>query len=190
MTIIFTIIKKIVGLRVSDSEEISGLDLEKHGLDNAYADFMPIRTRAGGPIDIEEDGIPTSEKAVKVLDKRDAKSTFTKIIILAKKSKFPALKNALHDIEVKGLTVTNVMGCGMQKGVTELYRGIPVDMTLLPKIKVEVVVSKVPIKTVVDTVKTTLYTGHYGDGKIFIYNVENIIKVRTGDEGYADLQDD
>jgi Amt family ammonium transporter len=190
MIIIFTIIKKTVGLRVSASEEIAGLDLEEHGLDSAYADFMPIVTGAGVPIDIEEEGIPTSEKAVKVLDKRDAKSTFTKIVILAKKSKFPTLKKALHDIEVTGLTVTNVMGCGMQKGVTELYRGIPVDMTLLPKIKVEVVVSKVPIKTVVDTVKTTLYTGHYGDGKIFIYNVENIIKVRTGDEGYADLQDD
>jgi len=192
MTLVFFIIKKTVGLRVTAKEEIAGLDLEEHGLDNAYADFMPIVTGAGKPIDVEEEVVAFAAKdeAVKVVDKRDAKSTFTKIVILAKRSKFPELKKALNDIEVTGLTLTNVMGCGMQKGVTELYRGVPVDMTLLPKIKVEVVVSKVPVKTVVDTVKKTLYTGHYGDGKMFIYNVENVIKVRTGEEGYAALQDD
>lgn len=192
MTIVFTLIKKTVGLRVSAKEEIAGLDLEEHGLDNAYADFMPIVTGAGTPIDLEEEGTPTEikEKAVKVVDKRDEKSKFTKIVILTKRSKFPALKKALNDIEVTGLTLTNVMGCGMQKGVTELYRGVPLDMTLLPKIKVEVVVSKVPVKTVVETVKDTLYTGHYGDGKMFIYNVDNVIKVRTGEEGYAALQED
>ncbi len=192
MTLIFFIIKKTVGLRVTAKEEIAGLDLEEHGLDNAYADFMPIVTGAGKPIDVEEEVVAFAAKdeAVKVVDKRDVKSTFTKIVILAKRSKFPELKKALNDIEVTGLTLTNVMGCGMQKGVTELYRGVPVDMTLLPKIKVEVVVSKVPVKTVVDTVKKTLYTGHYGDGKMFIYNVENVIKVRTGEEGYAALQDD
>ncbi|NCD05534.1 MAG: ammonium transporter [Spirochaetia bacterium] len=192
MTLVFFIIKKTVGLRVTAKEEIAGLDLEEHGLDNAYADFMPIVTGAGKPIDVEEEVVAFAAKdeAVKVVDKRDVKSTFTKIVILAKRSKFPELKKALNDIEVTGLTLTNVMGCGMQKGVTELYRGVPVDMTLLPKIKVEVVVSKVPVKTVVDTVKKTLYTGHYGDGKMFIYNVENVIKVRTGEEGYAALQDD
>jgi Amt family ammonium transporter len=192
MAIVFTVIKKTVGLRVSAKEEIAGLDLEEHGLDNAYADFMPIVTGAGTEIDVEEEGLPVEakEKAVKVVDKRDAKSTFTKIVILTKRSKFPDLKKALNDIEVTGLTLTNVMGCGMQKGVTELYRGVPVDMTLLPKIKVEVVVSKVPVKTVVETVKNTLYTGHYGDGKMFIYNVDNVIKVRTGEEGYAALQED
>ncbi len=192
MTIVFTVIKKTVGLRVSAKEEIAGLDLEEHGLDNAYADFMPIVTGAGTEIDVEEEGLPAEakDKAVKVVDKRDAKSTFTKIVILTKRSKFPDLKKALNDIEVTGLTLTNVMGCGMQKGVTELYRGVPVDMTLLPKIKVEVVVSKVPVKTVVETVKNTLYTGHYGDGKMFIYNVDNVIKVRTGEEGYAALQED
>jgi len=192
MTLVFFLIKKTVGLRVTPKEEIAGLDLEEHGLDNAYADFMPIVTGAGKPIDVEEEVVAFAAKdeAVKVVDKRDAKSTFTKIVILAKRSKFPELKKALNDIEVTGLTLTNVMGCGMQKGVTELYRGVPVDMTLLPKIKVEVVVSKVPVKTVVDTVKKTLYTGHYGDGKMFIYNVENVVKVRTGEEGYAALQDD
>lgn len=190
MTIIFFIIKKTVGLRVTEKEEIAGLDIEEHGLENAYADFMPIVNGAGMPIDVEDEGMPTEEKAVKVVDKRDAKSKFTKVVIVTKRSKFPELKKALHDIEVTGLTLTNVMGCGMQKGVTEMYRGVPVDMTLLPKIKVEVVVSKVPVKTVVDTVKKTLYTGHYGDGKIFIYNVENVIKVRTGEEGYDALQED
>ncbi len=192
MGIVFFLIKKTVGLRVSEKEEIAGLDLEEHGIDNAYADFMPIVTGAGVEIDVEEEGIPTSDvkKAVKVVDNRDTKSTYSKVVIVTKRSKFPELKKALHDIEVTGLTLTNVMGCGMQKGVSEMYRGTPVDMTLLPKIKVEVVVSKVPVKTVVETVKKTLYTGHYGDGKMFIYNVENVIKVRTGEEGYQALQED
>jgi len=192
MTIVFLIIKKTVGLRVSAKEEIAGLDLEEHGLENAYADFMPIVKGAGTEINIEEESNSASytEKTVEVVDKRVVKSKFTKIVILTKKSTFSALKKALNDIEVTGLTLTNVMGCGMQKGVTELYRGVPVDMTLLPKIKVEVVVSKVPVQTVVETVKKTLYTGHYGDGKMFIYNVENVIKVRTGEEGYAALQED
>ncbi len=192
MTIVFLVIKKTVGLRVTEKEEIAGLDLEEHGLDNAYADFMPIVTGAGTPIDLDEEGIPTTEikKAVPVVDKRTTKADLTKVVIVTKRSKFPELKKALHDIEVTGLTLTNVMGCGMQKGVTEMYRGTPVDMTLLPKIKVEVVVSKVPVSTVVETVKKVLYTGHYGDGKMFIYNVDNVIKVRTGEEGYDALQDD
>jgi len=192
MTIVFMVIKKTVGLRVTEKEEIAGLDLEEHGLDNAYADFMPIVTGAGAPIDLDEEGMPTQEikKAVPVVDKRTTKADLTKVVIVTKRSKFPELKKALHDIEVTGLTLTNVMGCGMQKGVTEMYRGTPVDMTLLPKIKVEVVVSKVPVSTVVDTVKKVLYTGHYGDGKMFIYNVDNVIKVRTGEEGYDALQDD
>ena len=192
MTIVFLLIKKTVGLRVKEKEEIAGLDLNEHGLENAYADFMPIVKGAGVSIDLEEEGEPTgyTEKAVKVIDKRNSNSKFTKIVILTKKSIFPELKKALNDIEITGLTLTNVMGCGMQKGVTELYRGVPVDMTLLPKIKVEVVVSKVPVETVVETVKKTLYTGHYGDGKMFIYNVDNVIKVRTGEEGYAALQEE
>ena len=120
--------------------------------------------------------------------KSDAK--LTKVVIIARQNKFNELKHSLGLIGVTGLTVSHVMGCGMQKGKTEYYRGVPVEMTLLPKIKIETVVSKVPVRKVVDTIKSVLYTGHYGDGKIFIYDVENVIKVRTGEEGYDALQDE
>lgn len=114
----------------------------------------------------------------------------SKIVIIAKQSKFEVLKEALASIGVSGMTVTNVVGCGVQKGAPEYYRGAEVDVTLLPKMKMEVVVSKVPVETVVETVKKVLYTGHIGDGKIFVYDVENVVKVRTGAEGFDALQDD
>lgn len=112
----------------------------------------------------------------------------TKIEILTKQAKFEALKSAMNDIGVTGMTVTQVLGCGVQKGATEYYRGVPVDMQLLPKIQVEIVVAKVPVIDVINTAKKVLYSGHIGDGKIFIYNVENAVKVRTGEEGYDALQ--
>ena len=112
-----------------------------------------------------------------------------KVVIIAKESKFEALKQAMNNIGVTGMTVVHVLGCGVQKGSAEYYRGVEVEMSLLPKIKVEIVVSKVPVDTVVETAKKVLYTGHIGDGKIFVYNIENVIKVRTGEEGFAALQD-
>lgn len=192
MTIVFYIIKATIGLRVSKQEEIEGLDIHEHGLVSAYADFVP--NVAGEAFEVTEITPAASvEQAVPV---RVVKGTahegvkMTNVVILMNQSKFESLKSALNAIGVSGITVTQVLGCGIQKGASEYYRGVPVDMQLLPKIKVEVVVSKVPVATVVETAKKVLYTGHIGDGKIFVYDVENVIKVRTGEEGYDALQDE
>lgn len=202
MTIVFNIIKRTIGLRVSEAEEIMGLDKPEHGLSSAYADFMPVvpavlGTKAGETAAKIKDTIPVAvEKAVpvtKVTTEGTAPAgghKLSKIVIIAKQSKFEVLKEALASIGVSGMTVTNVVGCGVQKGAPEYYRGAEVDVTLLPKMKMEVVVSKVPVETVVETVKKVLYTGHIGDGKIFVYDVENVVKVRTGAEGFDALQDD
>ena len=198
ITITFMIIKHTIGLRVSEAEEIMGLDKPEHGLSSAYADFMPVVPNVLGTKAAEKaasmlDTIPVAvEKAVPVtkVTTEGAGHKLTKVVIVTKQSKFEALKEALAAIGVSGMTATNVIGCGLQHGATEYYRGAEVDTTLLPKIKMEVVVSRVPVETVIDTVKKTLYTGHIGDGKIFVYDVENVIKVRTGAEGYDALQDD
>ena len=202
MTIVFNVIKHTIGLRVSEAEEIMGLDKPEHGLSSAYADFMPVvpavlGTKAGETDAKIKDTIPVAvEKAVpvtKVTTEGTAAAgghKLSKIVIIAKQSKFEVLKEALASIGVSGMTVTNVVGCGVQKGAPEYYRGAEVDVTLLPKMKMEVVVSKVPVETVVETVKKVLYTGHIGDGKIFVYDVENVVKVRTGAEGFDALQDD
>nr|WP_297275367.1 ammonium transporter [uncultured Agathobaculum sp.] len=198
MTIVFQIIKHTIGLRVSEAEEIIALDKPEHGLTSAYADFMPVvpnvlGTKAAEKVASMLDTIPVAvEKAVPVtkVTTEGSDHKLTKIVIVTKQSKFEVLKEALGAIGVSGMTVTNVIGCGIQKGAAEYYRGAEVDMTLLPKIKMEVVVSKVPVETVVETVKKVLYTGHIGDGKIFVYDVENVIKVRTGAEGFDALQDD
>ena len=113
----------------------------------------------------------------------------TKIDIITKQSKFEALKEAMNEIGITGMTVTQVLGCGIQKGKTEYYRGVETEINLLPKVQVDIVVAKVPVRTVIETAKSVLYTGHIGDGKIFVYDVENVIKVRTGEEGYDALQD-
>ena len=198
MTIVFQIIKHTIGLRVTEAEEIMGLDKPEHGLSSAYADFMPVVPNVLGTKAAEKaasmlDTIPVAvEKAVPVtkVTTEGGEHKLTKIVIVTKQSKFEVLKEALGAIGVSGMTVTNVIGCGIQKGAAEYYRGAEVDMTLLPKIKMEVVVSKVPVEAVVETVKKVLYTGHIGDGKIFVYDVENVIKVRTGAEGFDALQDD
>ncbi|GHU37678.1 hypothetical protein FACS1894105_10230 [Clostridia bacterium] len=194
MTIVFLVIKKVTGLRVSPEEEISGLDLPEHGLVSAYGDFMPIPVGADGLAD--ESVIANFDKikelAIPVLDatKKGAENTkLTKVVVLSNPARFEVLKAALEKIGITGMTVTQVMGCGMQKGGTEMYRGVAVEAKLLPKVQVEIVVSKVPVDLVVKAVKTALYTGKIGDGKIFIYDVENVIKVRTGEEGYDALQD-
>lgn len=190
MVIVFQIIKHTIGLRVTEQEEISGLDGPEHGLDSAYADFMPVLSAANGiqpKADVQPVPAPVEQAVpVQVTENMDAK--ITKITIICQQSRFEELKDALNSIGVKGITVTQVLGCGAQKGNTKLYRGVALDMILLPKLQVDVVVSKVPVSLVIDTAKRVLYTGSIGDGKIFVSNVENVVKVRTGEEGVAALQ--
>lgn len=189
-TILFLIIKKTIGLRVSKAEEIAGLDIEEHGLASSYADFMPVAESA----ELETGAAPAvavpPEVAVPVENRANPGAKMTKVVIVTKQSKFEALKAVLDHIGITGMTVTQVLGCGMQKGSKEFYRGVAVETQLLPKIKVEIIICKIPLITLIDAVKKALYTGHVGDGKIFVYDVENVIKVRTGEEGYDALQDE
>jgi Amt family ammonium transporter len=188
MGLVFLLLKKTVGLRVSREEEIAGLDLEEHGIASSYADFMPFVAGFKTTASIDE-AIPVVHK-VPSASTPSREAEMYKVVIVSRQSKFNALKQALNDIGVMGMTLTQVMGCGMQKGQKEYYRGVPVSPTLLPKMQVETVVSKVPVRTVIETAKKALYTGHVGDGKIFVYTVDNVIKVRTGEEGYDALQDE
>ena len=194
MTLTFFIIKKTVGLRVSKEEEIKGLDSTEHGLPSAYADFSPAVENVDygyeDAINITGD-IPVAEaitvKKMPTFDNGTPK--FTKVEIVCKESRFEALKAAMMDIGITGMTVSHVLGCGVQKGKPEYYRGVQVEANLLPKVQIDIVVSKIPVRTVIETAKKVLYTGHIGDGKIFVYDVENVVKVRTGEEGYDALQD-
>ncbi|MCD8312358.1 MAG: ammonium transporter [Firmicutes bacterium] len=200
ITITFTIIKKTIGLRVAPEEEIEGLDPTEHGLPTAYAGFMLMpETIAVDEVEVPAvtGDVPAAE-AVEVREMPRAAAAvsssadgvkFTKIEIVCREAKLEELKNAMINIGITGMTVSHVMGCGLQKGRPEYYRGVVVEATLLPKIQVDIVVSKVPVATVIETAKRVLYTGHIGDGKIFVYDVENVVKVRTGEEGYAALQD-
>ncbi len=190
MGIVFLVLKKTVGLRVSKEEEIKGLDIEEHGLESSYADFMPVALGTSfkaAPTQNTE--ISPIDVAVPVVSTTHPDAKMTKVVIVTKRSRFDILKEALDTLGITGMTVTDVMGCGMQKGSTEIYRGVPVETTLLPKIKVEIVICKVPLELVVEAAKKALYTGKVGDGKIFVYGVDNVIKVRTGEEGYEALQD-
>lgn len=194
MSATFLIIKKTVGLRVSQEEEIKGLDSTEHGLPGAYADFAPAVEGINYQYEdaaVVTGDIPVAEavpvKKVPSFDQNAVK--FTKVEIVCKESRFEALKTAMLDIGITGMTVSHVLGCGIQKGKPEYYRGVLVEANLLPKIQVDIVVSKVPVRTVIETAKKVLYTGHIGDGKIFVYDVENVVKVRTGEEGYDALQD-
>ncbi len=184
MIIIFKVIKHTVGLRVSAHEEVVGLDIEEHGIESSYADFMPTHT-------VIENNEKEVEVPVQVMQgsPSNAEHKITNVEIICKEERFEKLKNQLNAIGVTGITVTKVSGCGVQKGNTKFYRGVPVDITLLPKIKVEVVVSAVPVEKVVEAAKKALYTGNIGDGKIFVYGVENAVKVRTGQEGFDALQE-
>lgn len=194
MTLTFFIIKKTVGLRVTTEEEIRGLDSTEHGLPSAYSDFIPAvenldygyenAVAVSGDTPLAE---AISVKKVPAYD--DSTPKFTKIEIICKESRFETLKSALMDIGITGMTVSHVLGCGVQKGKPEYYRGVQIEANLLPKIQVDIVVSKVPVRSVIETAKRVLYTGHIGDGKIFVYDVENVVKVRTGEEGYDALQD-
>ena len=197
ITVTFLVIKATIGLRASEHEEIVGLDIEEHGLASAYSGFMMgtslMTAASGSAAPVERVEVPVDEAVPVVVrsPRREMASDvkFTKIDIVTKQSSFELLKAAMEEIGVTGMTVTQVLGCGMQKGRPEYYRGVAVEMNLLPKIEVEIVVCKIPVRTVIETAKKVLYTGHIGDGKIFVYDVENVIKVRTGEEGYDALQD-
>ena len=204
MFIAFKIIDKTVGLRVPAQVELDGLDIREHGLASAYSGFA-INDMTGMDMDINENtdlGEDDYEKAskgqidaaVKVIRRQTSvdgvyDTGMHKVSIICHLSKFDALKTALNTLGVTGITMSQVMGCGIQKGAEEKYRGIPLDANLLPKVKVEVVVSRIPVDSVIEAAKKALYTGHIGDGKIFVYNVTRVVKVRTGEENYAALQD-
>jgi Amt family ammonium transporter len=209
MAIVFLAIKHTIGLRASEQEEIIGLDITEHGLVSSYADFAPSMAQCAlsytkddaKSVTKVEKSTPVTpvvpvEKAVQVesyttdAPNKDGSPKITKVVVICKQQKLNELMDAFEAIEVTGITVTNVLGCGMQKGKPEYYRGAEVEANLLPKVKVEVVVCKVPTRTVIEAAKSALYTGHIGDGKIFVYNIENVVKVRTNEEGYDALQDD
>ena len=196
MGIVFLVLKHTIGLRASAEEEIAGLDVSEHGLVTAYAGF------AMEPDIIAEDtdentvyvsgDVPVAEAIpVKKVPSVDDETTpkLTKVEIVCNEARFEKLKNAMVKLGVTGMTVSHVMGCGIQKGKPEYYRGVPVETNLLPKIQVEIVVSMIPVRKIIETAKKVLYTGHIGDGKIFVYDVENVVKVRTGEEGFDALQD-
>ena len=199
ITITFLLIKAIFGLRASEEEEIVGLDSMEHGLPSAYAGFslMDISNIMDenentdlGVAEYDKASEAQKQAAVKVAQAPVASTSgIYKVVIIAKLSRYEKLRKALNNLGVTGMTMTQVMGCGIQKGAGEMYRGVELDATLLPKVKIEVVVSKIPVEAVIETAKKTLYTGHIGDGKIFVYNVDQVVKVRTGEEGFAALQD-
>ncbi len=195
MTIVFLVIKKTIGLRASKEDEMKGMDISEHGLVSAYADFMPIGVGTASldeSFDVEGSVPVTQAVPVQLAGKYDMASDgvkITKIDILLKQSRLEALKEEMDKLGITGMTVSQVLGCGAQKGKPEYYRGVAVESNLLPKMKVEIVVCKVPVKSVVDAAVKALYTGHIGDGKIFIYDVEDVVKVRTGETGYDAMQD-
>ncbi|MBO6166476.1 MAG: ammonium transporter [Eubacterium sp.] len=206
MIIVFTIIKAIFGLRVSEEEEIEGLDSTEHGLASAYSGFSIVDMSSAmmsenentnlGVSDYDSASEAQKKASVPVVDTtKDMKNAgivdtgINKVVIITKLSRYDKIKRALNNLGVTGITVTQVSGCGIQKGTGEKYRGVEMDMTLLPKIKLEVVVSGIPVDSVIETAKKTLYTGKIGDGKIFVYPVSKVVKIRTGEENYAALQD-
>ena len=201
MVVLFQILKHTCGIRASKLEEIEGLDKHEHGLVSAYANFAPVPLAAemldadmAPAVQIPKTAAPAEKPApdamIPVVRVSDKAVKLSKVVIVAKQSKFDDLKAALNALGVTGITVTQVLGCGVEKGASEYYRGVKVDMDLLPKVKVEVVVSKVPVEKVVEAARTALYTGHIGDGKIFVYDVEDVVRVRTGESGYDALQEE
>ena len=194
ITIVFLAIKYTIGLRADAEDEIAGLDVSEHGLLTAYAGFamQPDIAAEGEAVPAAVTGDVPAAEAIpvkKVPSFEEGTPKFTKIEIVCRESKFEALKNAMMKLGITGMTVSHVLGCGAQKGKPEYYRGVQVEASLLPKVQVEIVVSAVPVRKVIETAKKVLYTGHIGDGKIFVYDVENVVKVRTGEEGFDALQD-
>ncbi len=194
MFLFFLILKKANFLRADPADELAGLDSSEHGLPSAYADFMPSVDKYAefgtGDAIVAVTGITPVAEAIPVKREPDFSGhKFTKVEIVCKEEKFYALKDAMSKLGITGMTVSHVMGYGMQKGHTEFYRGVAVETDLRPKVQVDIVVSAIPVRDVIETAKKALYTGHIGDGKIFVYDVENVVKVRTGEEGYDALQD-
>ena len=193
ITITFLVIKAAVGLRVDREEEMIGLDVTEHGLSSSYAGFamLPEYIEEGNDFVAVSGDTPVAEAipVKKVPAFEEGTPKFTKVEIVCKESKFEALKNAMMKLGITGMTVSHVLGCGIQKGKPEYYRGVQVEANLFPKVQVDIVVSAVPVRKVIETAKKVLYTGHIGDGKIFVYDVENVVKVRTGEEGFDALQD-
>ncbi|MCM1187071.1 MAG: ammonium transporter [Lachnoclostridium sp.] len=197
MIITFTLIKKTVGLRASAEDELMGMDISEHGLPSAYADFAPSVDKysgfapAEGITAVVGDVPPAEAVPVKKVPsfEEDGAPKFTKVEIICKEERLYALREAMMELGITGMTVSHVLGCGIQKGRPEYYRGVEVETHLLPKVQVDIVVSQVPVRSVIETAKKVLYTGHIGDGKIFVYDVENVVKVRTGEEGFDALQD-
>jgi Amt family ammonium transporter len=193
MTIVFFLIKKINGLRAPAKDEIEGLDITEHGLPSSYGGFMfdPEAIEPSEVLEFYETAVPVTEAVPIIRKTAPAEGTpkFTKVDIVTKPAKLEALKVALNAIGISGMTVTNVMGFGMQGGSVEKYRGVDIEVTFMPKVKLEIVVCRVPVELVVETARKVLYTGELGDGKIFIHDVEDVIKVRTGERGYDALQD-
>ena len=193
MTIIFQVIKHTIGLRVSAEEEIAGLDMKEHGLASAYDGFFVQDTMTKAPTPM---GTSVKAPVVKHAPAEsvpeipaDGVHKLTKVVIITRQNKLDEFMQAMNEIGVTGITITNVMGCGVQKGAPTYYRGVEVDMNLRPKVKIEIVVSLVPVQKVIDTAKEVLHTGQIGDGKVFVYNIENVVKIRTGEEGFLALQD-
>lgn len=200
MSIVFRVIDKFVGLRVPAEVEIDGLDIHEHGLASAYSGFaindvsgtmsinantdLGAESGVSEPVHIDK-AVPVERKVVGTAER----TGMYKVTVVAKLAKFDALKNALNDVGVTGMTVTQVMGCGIQKGAGELYRGVEMDATLLPSVQVDIVIGNLPLESVIDCIKKTLYTGHIGDGKIFVYDVVKVVKVRTGEENFEALND-
>lgn len=200
MTLVFFFIKAVFGLRVSETEEIVGLDSCEHGLPSAYAGFsimdisntMTMEVNENTNLGVDEyEAASEAQKnaAVKVIQPVVSATGIYKVSIIAKLSRYDKLKKAMNDIGVTGMTVTQVMGCGIQKGAGEKYRGVEMDATLLPKVKVGVIVGSIPVDTVIEAAKKALYTGYIGDGKIFVYSVDKVVKVRTGEVDMDALQD-
>ena len=198
MLVVFKAIDKCGGLRTSVEDEIIGLDISEHGLPSSYPDFAAAVNKYSSyapesGITAVTGDIPSAEavpiKAVPSFSD-STQPKFTKVEIICKESKFDTLKNEMSKLGITGMTISHVLGCGVQGGRPEYYRGVPLETNLLPKVQVDIVVSKVPVRSVIETAKRVLYTGHYGDGKIFVYDVENVVKIRTGEEGYEALQDE
>ena len=197
MTIVFQVLKHTIGLRVPAEEEIAGLDIVEHGIASSYAGFSvhdnigPVPAPMTGSAKVSTGTTSAAQAPAEISPSEGSQGThkLTKVVIVTRQNKLEEFMHAMNTIGVTGVTVTNVLGCGVQKGASAYYRGVEMDMSLLPKVKIEIVVSAVPVQTVIDTAKAVLHTGQIGDGKLFVYDIENVVKIRTGEEGFDALQD-
>ena len=200
---ILKLISLVMPVRASEEEEEDGLDYSLHG-ETAYGSvsaaglavgahdavaipaspsIFPKKQFGAEVVAMDEAVVVENHATTMPSNKAHKTGKMTKVEILINESKFDHLKKALNGIGITGMTVVNVFGYGVQKGHTTYYRGVETDADLLPKVRVEVVISNVPLQQVIETARKALYTGNIGDGKIFVYDVENVIRVSTGEEG-------